>query len=253
MRSTVSRWSPDRLSLRVGDAATLHAADATPIDTLIAALEADLDGRQLRRGTQLECVVAGEGVRYRTVPWIDELAAPAQRQLLAEQSFREAYGDIALGWLVREHAPRFGCASLACALDASLIDRLAALAQSRGLKLASVQPSLMHAYNRVCDDIEPGWFWFVCIEGPWTTALLMNSGEPVHVRRVPTGDGDLVRLLDREWFTLGIEQPRCAVYVVCTPGGMAQTKAYAWRANSHWQFIAMPGPSDMPLAEEEAA
>jgi hypothetical protein len=34
---------------------------------------------------------------------------------------------------------------------------------------------------------------------------------------------------------------------------MAQTKAYAWRANSHWQFIAMPGPSDVQLAEEEAA
>jgi hypothetical protein len=161
----------------VGDAATLHAADPTPIDAMIVSLEADLDARELRRGTPLEFVVAGEGVRYRVVPWIDELAAPAQRHRLAEQSFREAYGDVALGWMVREHAPRFGCASLACALDASLIDRLAALAQSRGHKLASVQPSLMHAYNRVCDDIEPGWFWFVCIEGPWTTALLMNSGE----------------------------------------------------------------------------
>ena len=68
--------------------------------------------------------------------------------------------------------------------------------------------------------------------------------DAVHVRRLPTGDGDLARLLDREWFTLGIDAPRCPVYVVRTPGGMAETRACAGRANSHWSFVPLPGPLD---------
>ena len=128
----------------------------------------------------------------------------------------------------------------------------AALALARGLKLASVQPSLMHDHNRSRFELEAGWCWFVSVEAAWTTALLMSPSEPLHVRRLPTGDGDLARLLDREWFTLGIDAPRCPVYVVRTPGGMAETRAYAWRANTHWSFVPLPGAVDSE-AEARAA
>jgi hypothetical protein len=240
--------------MRIGDVGRPAVAEGqSALDAMLASFEADLDARDLQRGTHLEVVVAGDGVRYRVVPWVEALASPSQRQLLAEQVFREAYGDIALSWTVRQHSHRYGVATLACALDAALLDRLAAMAATRGLKLSSVQPSLMDDFNRSLERIEPGWFWFVSIESRWLTVLLMSPTEPVHVRRLPSADGDLVRLLDREWFTLGLEQPRCPVYVVRSVGGMAETAAYAWRANSHWQFIAVPGPHEMLQAEEEPA
>ncbi len=246
----MSRWSPDRALFRLGDAAGAAPVEGvSALDSLLAGFEAELDARALRRGTRLDCVLGGECVRYRIVPWRDDLATPAQRQRLAEQVFVEAYGEVARGWTVRQHAERHGAATLACAIDAALLDRLAALALARGLKLASVQPALMHDHNRSRFELEAGWCWFVSVEAAWTTAVLMTPSEPLHVRRLPSGDGDLARLLDREWFTLGIDAPRCPVYVVRTPGGMAETRAYAWRANSHWSFVPLPGPAD---SESEA-
>jgi hypothetical protein len=218
----VSRWFPDHLELRFGDAPSSAASGAPALagqvvagklDAALIAFERELDALDPPRGTRLTCVLAGEGVRYRVVPWRDDLASPAQRQLLATQCFAEAYGDAARSWTVRQNAGSHGAATLACAVDSTLLDRIDAMTQARGLRLVSVQPSLMHAFNRVRGRIEAELFWFVCVEGPWTTLLLTTGDEPMHVKVLPTASGDLSRLLDREWFALGIEAARCPVVV----------------------------------------
>ncbi len=218
----MSRWFPDHLELRFGDAPSSAASGAPALagqvvagklDAALIAFERELDALDLPRGTRLTCVLAGEGVRYRVVPWRDDLASPAQRQLLATQCFAEAYGDAARSWTVRQNAGSHGAATLACAVDSTLLDRIDAMTQARGLRLVSVQPSLMHAFNRVRGRIEAELFWFVCIEGPWTTLLLTTGDEPLHVKVLPTASGELSRLLDREWFALGIEAARCPVVV----------------------------------------
>lgn len=219
----MSRWFPDHVELRFGDAPPSSAASGVPalagqvvagkLDAALIAFERELDVLAPPRGTRITCVLAGEGVRYRVVPWRDDLASPAQRQLLATQCFAEAYGDAARSWTVRQNAGSHGAATLACAVDSTLLDRIDAMTQARGLRLVSVQPSLMHAFNRVRGRIEAELFWFVCVEGPWTTLLLTTGDEPLHVKVLPTASGDLSRLLDREWFALGVETARCPVVV----------------------------------------
>ena len=181
-------------------------------DTRPAAIEQQFDA--LPPGTRLTCVVAGEGVRHQIVPWRDELSRPAQRQLLAEQCFREAYGEVARDWTVRQHATRYGAATLACAIDTALLDRLDAQSRARRLTLASVQPSLMHAYNLARHRMSPGLHWFVTFDAVSTTLLLQSPTEPLLVKRIPSSALDLAHTLDREWFALGIEVPHCAVYSV---------------------------------------
>ena len=213
----MSPWLPDRVELRLGDGpAGGSARQPGPhrIDALIADFEQNLEARALRRGTRLRCVVAGDAVRYAVVPWHAELSSPDQRQRLAEQCFRETYGETARDWTVCQHTERYAAATLACAIDASLLDRLDASAQARGLSLVSVQPSLMHAFNQSRQGIEQGLFWFVSVEPHWTTLLLMSAFEPLHVKRLPSAAAALGALLDREWFSLGIDVARCPAYVV---------------------------------------
>jgi len=250
----VSRWLPDRLRalLPTGrrSAVELRFTDPRP-----EGIEQQLDVLALPVGTRLTCIVAGEGVRYRIVPWRDELSRPAQRQLLAEQCFLEAYGDVARGWTVRQHATRYGAATLACAIDTAVLDQLTAQSQARRLTLVSVQPALMHSYNLTRHKMSAGLHWFVSIDAVSTTLLLQSPTEPLLVKRVPASALDLADTLDREWFSLGMEAPPCAVYVVRSDS--VPLHAHHGEA-SPWSFIDLtpsgsastsaPLPTAMPKA-----
>jgi hypothetical protein len=251
----VSRWWADRFRWSGIDALFANgrsgAVDLRVDSTEPAALQAALDALALPRGSRLICTVGGGAARYRIVPWVDALGSAAQRQLLAQQCFVEAFGEAARSWTVRQHATRYGAATLACAIDTALLSRLAALTGERGLKLISVQPSLMRDFNASRRQLPPGMFWFAQIEPACTTLLLMSPTEPLHIKRLPSGGGELslALALDREWFALGIDAPRCPVLVAQSA---ASSFAPPLAARSlmaapgvqppapGWQFIGLP-------------
>lgn len=240
MRSTVSRWLPSQTEIRLGDGPSERQRApglARGVDALVAEFEHGLDAQPLRRGTRLRCMLAGEAVRFAIVPWIEAMTSPDLRQRLAEQCFREIYGDAAADWRLSWHAGPYGSATLACAIDASLLDKLEAAAQARGLSVFSVQPSLMHAFNQSRRAIEPGAFWFVSFERHWTTMLLMSDREPLLVKRVPSASVALSGLLDREWFALGMEAPPCLVYIVRSAQVPATPTPWRGVASARWRFI----------------
>ncbi len=220
----MSRWFPERPVLWV------RPQKSEPV---LASFEQELQRRALPRGTRLTCVVAGEGVRYRVVPWSDEFASPAQRQVFSTHCFAEVYGEAARGWTVRQDSVRHGVATLACALDTALLDSLVVSVHAHDLKLVSVQPALTHVYNHLRRSLEAGLYWFVWVDGPWVSLLLMSKGEPLLVRSLAPSGQSLASLLEREWFMLGVEDARCPVYVarsVSTPPIDArELSANGWR------------------------
>ena len=227
----MSRWFPEHAVLRL--------SDLQP-----QAVERAFDVRAFRPGTRLTCVLAGEGVRYGRVPWHDDLSSPSQRQLLAQQSFIEAHGEVARSWAVRQHTAGHGGAALACAIDTALLDRLDALAQARRLNLVSVQPSLIHAYNearrRIVGD---GLFWFAEVDTEQATVLLMSPTETLQVKRLPSAGADLTRWIEREWFALGIDGPRCPVYALRADAAVpplatpALARRSAGRPETGWRIV----------------
>lgn len=231
----MSRWWPDRLR-GLWPAGRSAAVELRLVDTRPEAIEQQLDALALSPNTRLTCIVAGEAVRYRIVPWRDALSQPAQRQLLAEQCFSDTGSDPGAGaprhWTVRQHTTRHGAATLAAAIDTSVLDHLTAQARSRRCTLASVQPELMHAYNQARHHIAPGLHGFVAIDADSTTLLLQSPQEPLLVKRMPAPPGDLAAMLEREWFALGLEAERCPVYlvrsnVVLTPSRQSDASAWA--------------------------
>lgn len=248
----MSRWLPDQVELRLGDgpvAGTPSTLGARRVDALMAEFESDLDTRALRRGTRLRCVVAGDVTRYAVIPWIEAMSSRDLRQRLAEQCFREIYGDDAREWTVCQHTQRYAAATLACAIDTRLLDRLDALARARGLSLVSVQPSLMHAFNQTRRAMEQGQFWFVSIEAHWTTLLLMSATEPLLVKRLPSATVALGGLLDREWFALGIDGEPCPAYVVRSANVPALPVPWRDVAAAKWRIIDLSPAAEFGLRQ----
>lgn len=248
----MSRWWLDRLR-GPWPGARSTAVEWRVTDTRPEAIGQQLDALALPPSTPMTCIVAGEGARYQIVPWRDELSRPAQRQLLAEQCFREAYGDAARGWTVRQQATRYGAAALACAIDTALLDQLDAQSQARRLALVSVQPALMHGYNLVRHKMSPELTWFVAVDAVSTTLLLQSPAEPLWVKRIPSPVLDLAHTLDRDWFALGMESTRCPVYLLRSEGAVMPRTVLPWQVIDLTPVRDAATPAPVALSDEVTA
>lgn len=247
----MSPWRPESVELRLGEGPADGKAwyTAPPRrDAALAEFEHELETRAVRRGTRLHCAVGGDLARFVIVPWNAELSSPTRRHLLAQQCLREIHGETARDWTVALHPGRYGRATLACALDTQLLDGLATLSHARGMKLVSVQSTLTLGFNRLRREVNERVFWLVWIESSSITLLLMSNDEPLLVKRVSPLATTLATQLDREWFALGIEAPRCKVFVL--RGGLAAH--WAGTSNGSWSIQELPLPGDVTANRESA-
>ncbi|CAD5369844.1 hypothetical protein RA210_U110099 [Rubrivivax sp. A210] len=160
----MSRWwgerlriglAPDRVELALrkglGRAPELQAIECArdpgqpPWQAALAALEDTLTGLALRGGVAV--VLSNHLVRYQVLAWQAEINGARELEQLARLQFERVFGEAAAGWTVRCSVGGWGQASLACAVDTALVEALTALLARRGLRLTSLQPLLMAAYN----------------------------------------------------------------------------------------------------------
>ena len=216
----MSRWFPDRITLHLAATDSLAAVGGgEPLrqrthELALASLERRLDELQPARHTRVACVFAGDLVRYCLVPWNPSATGARRRHSFAAHCFKEVYGDAAAGWRVSLDKPRYGEPALACAIDASLLDRVAALSAKRGLVPQSMQPSLMHATRAASRAVQLATVWCVVQEPRTTTLLLVARRRPMLVKVLAAREHDLGVVLAREWLALGFEAARCPVVLV---------------------------------------
>jgi len=133
-------------------------------------------------------VLSNHFARYTIVaPQID---ATAEEELaLARFQFAKIHGERARGWEVRISRAGDG-PRLACAIDASLLERLKACFPKGGkARLASVQPALMAVYNAARKRIPR--------EGAWL--LLTEPGRSCLARVAPKGWGSVQNGPESDW------------------------------------------------------
>lgn len=114
---------------------------------------------QLRGRTQGTVILSNHFVRYAVVPRQDGAASAEEELALARFHFAKIHGERARSWEVRLSG------DLACAIDAALLSGLKQLfSKQRGIRLVSVQPALMSAYNRARRRIPRTGAWLVQAE-----------------------------------------------------------------------------------------
>ena len=163
----MSRWSAERLRiglapervelarLRIGmsrKAARQSSVSCAPKpgEAPWQAALAALDGALAElgsRGGSAAVVLSNHWVRYAVLPWQPSVTGAAEVEQLARLHFERNFGAAAAGWTIRTCDRGYGAAHVACAVDTALIAGLQARLAAHGLRLGTLQPLLMAAYN----------------------------------------------------------------------------------------------------------
>jgi len=143
------------------------------------ALEA-LDGLLAQpewRGAPLRVVVADSWVRYTIVPWVAELSSTEERVAHARQLLAGMYGDAVSDWEVRLSETPPESPRVACTMPVALLEGLRTICARQQVKLVSLQPQLVAAYDGWRHRLPSAGAWFVTVdEGTLAAARIGRTG-----------------------------------------------------------------------------
>jgi hypothetical protein len=221
--------APDRIYISGAKTIELAAGDGSwtaPVEALAAALAG-------QKG-EAAVVLADQFVRYTLLAHNETLKTSEQWLALAQHRFNTLHGPRAAEWQVNvtETAPLGP--RLACAVDRTLISRLAEIFVASNLHLASVQPFLVAAFNRIRKTVGNGSCWIVVEEPSRLTLALIQRGAWIAIRGRRADKGwrnVLPEILERESAFLGLSQPVTRV-IVCTQGEFDTEMYDAWRTEA---------------------
>ncbi|WP_238525855.1 hypothetical protein [Methylovorus glucosotrophus] len=162
---------------------------------------------ELAAGSQLTVVVSNQWLRYKLLPAMPPMQSHAASLAVARALFMDTYGEAAATWhIALEPLPQGGY-QFACALDQSLLEAITAMAAQAGCQLVSVQPAMMHFYNRLCRHLSRDLCGLVQVEAGRIHLALMRDGGWLalsacasHVQDWPQ---QMLALLQREMVLLG--------------------------------------------------
>lgn len=191
------------------------AHDPAPWQAAVAALPAALSAP---KKSEVTVILSNHFVRYALLPWNATLKTDAEWHALARHRLLSVHGQAAEGWAVRvsETAPRGP--RVVSAADQAMLDALDAAIAGSGATLASVQPYLMAAFNRMQPAISNASCWLAIEEPGRLTLALIERGSWRAIRSRRADDrwcAMLPEILERESAILGLEQP-CTQVAVCT-------------------------------------
>jgi hypothetical protein len=214
------------------------SCDSAPAErnwkSAIGALQMLLPAIDSRSGS-VTVALSNRFVRYVIVPWQDQLAGADMEAAFARHCFRQVYGAAADAWEIRVSSTPPGHPRIASAVDAELIRELREAFAGSGLKIRSIQPYLMAAYNKWRRKLDTRGCLFMLAEERFYTCMAFARGkcEAVHsgAFEEPLTQA-LPVILDREFVRSGMEErPSVFVYAPEQPA-VSVSQAGSWSAGS---------------------
>ena len=231
-------WPKKHLRIGIGpDRLMVAGAKAIEVAQADGGWEAPLKALpELIKGKSGEAsiVVADQFVRYVLLPWNEALKTPEQWLALARHRFGGLHGARAAEWEVKVTPTAPEGPRLACAVDRALINELTGALAAAGMKLVSVQPFLVAAYNRIRKTVGNGSCWVVVEERGRLTLVLIQRGAWLAIRTRRCDERwriVLPEILERESAFLGLSEP-CTRVVVCAQNGFDTQMHDQWRAHA---------------------
>ena len=131
-------------------------------------------------------IVADPWARYGIVPWPDLRLDNDGRLTHARYVLAESYGEVVADWNVSLAETPPGRAYVACAMPQPLKTGLEEVLAGARLRLASMQPQLIVAFNAWRQQIPADDAWFVSLDDGSLAAVHLSQGawDRVHMARL---------------------------------------------------------------------
>lgn len=169
-------------------------------ENAVKQLEQMLSSKQFE-SNRLQVTLSSDFVRYLVLPPHASVQRVNDKVAFARAAFQENHGAVVNEWQVIVDDARPDLLSIAAAVDRTLLTKLAQVAQDRQLKLSSVQPYFMTAYNRIKSRIAYEAFYFVLIEQSRFIFAALSGQGWTQIRNLPIEDNwalQLQQILERE-------------------------------------------------------
>jgi len=215
-----------------------------PWRAAVAALPKSLEAHA-PRAVDATVVLSNHFVRYALLGANDRLSSREEWLEYASHHFEKTYGLRARDWDIQVAEAGSAHPRLASAIDKALLDTAAAVFKNSRVRLRSIQPYLMIAFNRALPSMGQSSFWFVAQEPGRLLLGLVRGGMWRSVRARQTDARwceELPRMLEREGALLASAEPcRDVLVSALDPDEPA--------AGEEFKFTVPPSP----LAGEERA
>jgi hypothetical protein len=138
------------------------------------------------QGASLRVVLADNWVRYALVPWAMQLRSTDEHANHARQVLVRLYGNTVSEWEICLSQTPPGHARVACAMPAELLRAVREIRTRHRMKLTSLQPQLLAAYDNWRHRLPASGAWFVTIgEGTLAAARLgARAWDRIHSLRI---------------------------------------------------------------------
>jgi len=160
-------------------------------------------------------------VRYLLIPWNTEINGDQEQAAYVKHRFSKVFGASANHWALRHSDAAAGMPVLASGIDQALLDGIRKVCAASKLKLRSVQPYLMPAFNQYRHLFKNGSAWLVLAEHGKLTLALFQHGSWQHISSHLAGNDNpaeaITLLLERQLRLSGMEKRPGKVYLLA-PG-----------------------------------
>lgn len=192
-----------------------------PAEDLVDRLQSFLKASSAKNAANI--IVADDQARLWLVTPPVNAGSPQDCRAAVEMRFQSLYGESSDGW--RIEAEWNACHPfLACAIRHELLASLEKMANECELKLVSVMPQFIAAWNRWCRALKPGaWFGQIHGDGMMLAAMVDGKLQAVRAIAIPadarSNQSWLADVLERE--ALKLNMPMLDRFQFCgeLPGG----------------------------------
>ncbi len=166
----------------------------------ISALKSELP-KLVQRKTVARIILSNHFVHYTLVPWSDTLNSATEEDAYARHCFKQLYGTDAENWELRLSPNRAEQPQIASAVDKRLLVSLRDTFAQQGIKIKSIKPRLMAAYNNCRQALNMSSGWLVLYEAGSLCLAMLKDGNWRSVRTIRLGQdwrSTLLMVLERE-------------------------------------------------------
>lgn len=146
-------------------------------------------------------VLSNHYLRYAIVDVDQSIQSKAEQVAFVKHRFVQTYGEAAESWELRLDQECPGAPYLASAVDGMMLFKIREIFTEAKIRLQSIQPCLMTAYNQSQSKFADKNAWFVLFEDGNLCIVWLKAGHPSSIRTIKAGEDWLEKLpeiIDRE-------------------------------------------------------